>query len=90
LEENSSLQECSDSILLHFDNLKTAVKLGHPFAQIVCSMYGIHSFKPIEKDIGDFVLVAFREFVGNTSLSQIPSMNKGLADYIFFTRKFFV
>jgi hypothetical protein len=76
--------------LLHFDNLKTAVKLGHPFAEIVCKLYGIHSFKCIDKDVGDFLLVAYREFVGNTSIQQIPSMNKGLADYIFFTRKFFV
>lgn len=82
LEENQTVKESSEVLVHHFNNLHSALKEGHPFAEVVCKLYGLFSKPRLQKDLSDYVLTAFREFSGSTNVSLLATYSKGLSDFI--------
>ena len=65
--------------MVHIQNLTRELALKHPFAELVCYMFGLCSFKRVQKDFADYVIGIAKDVSG---VQMQPQMSKTLAELI--------
>jgi hypothetical protein len=89
IEENSSVTESAEVLVLMSQHIEKLVAEEHPFAHLVCQLYGWFGQPIVHKDLTDYLIQVYYQLCNSTSQQQVPLSSKSLAECVSFTKKFF-